>query len=182
MIKYNKIDNINYINNNKYNYKIYYFYKMSNIINYTICCKNVIIVMIIISIIIGIYHIILYNRYGKYLIYHDISNKKIKIPLININISGWTISHFIFYFILWFIFPKCIYIIIIIGILWKFIENLLGYYNNNIDLQHKITRKYNKIEYNNWWSGSFRDIIVNIIGVYIGFNIYNILNNIWYYI
>jgi hypothetical protein len=150
---------------------------MINIIDNLICCKKTIYIMIIISIIIGIYHIIIYNKYGKSLIYYDKLNKRHKIPFINISISGWTISHLIFYLILGLIFPECIFIIIIIGVLWEFIENLLGYYNNNINLQHKITRKSNKIYYNNWWSGSFKDIIVNIMGVYIGFYISKLLIN-----
>lgn len=150
---------------------------MSNIINKILCCKEMIIISIVIAILIGIYHKILVNKYNKNMIYFDILNKKINIPVININISGWTLSHLIFYFILGLIFPKCIYIIIIIGIFWEFIENLLGYYNKNIELQRTITRNYSNIEYNNWWSGSFKDIIVNIIGVSFGFFInYNFLN------
>lgn len=92
------------------------------------------------------------------------------------SISGWRISHFITFFIAGFLFPECICLIFILGVVWEMIEYSMA----NICIF--ISKKYNsekyqkneKIEgimYNNnggWLDGSVEDIIYNTLGLFFG--------------
>lgn len=77
--------------------------------------------------------------------------------------NTWLLSHFILYFILGLIFPLCDGPIIVAGILWEFVEALLGW------TLGPVTRMTpNGIEKTYWWQGNIMDILVNIIGFYLG--------------
>lgn len=144
---------------------------MSKIINKLIFCEKPIKILIIIAITIGIYNIVLRKIYGSNIVNYDILNKKIfSIPLLENCCSGWTISHFIFYLILGFIFPDCIIVIFIISIFWEFIEVFIGSYLYGNSWKRQITRVNNNIEYStNWWAGSYKDIIFNFFGLLVGY-------------
>lgn len=144
---------------------------MNDIVDKIISCDKPIRILVFISIIIGLYNIILRKIYRDDFIYHDILNKKIfNLDILENCCSGWTLSHFIVYFILGLLFPDCFVIIIIISILWEFIEVLIGSYVNGDNWRRQITRDKNEIEYStNWWSGSYKDIIFNILGFITGY-------------
>ena len=107
----------------------------------------------------------------------DILNKK----LINFEVFGqpccswWPISHFILYLILGFLFPDYQLEFILIGIGWELLECLMG----RICRQFSSVKKEEDakgVEYVYWMSGSFKDIIFNIAGLYTGVLLNRIIN------
>ena len=97
----------------------------------------------------------------------DFLNKKI----INIELfnkpccSWWPVSHFILYFILGFLYPDYQFEFIMIGIGWELIEHVSSPISK---LMRANNENLTDIEYTSWVSGSFNDIIFNIIGLYTG--------------
>lgn len=83
---------------------------------------------------------------------------------LNEYFDGWGISHFILYAIMVYNFPKNWLFIIIIGIIWEFIEILLSY---NTFLNCYLLN-YGRDKYTKWWYGRYQDIIMNIFGVIFG--------------
>lgn len=126
-------------------------------------------IMLIIGLIIILYHQVLKYYYGKEYISKDFLNHKI------CNTSGgfgfdfcsrWAISHFIFYFILGFSFPKYWDLLIAVGILYEIFEAVYGMFSN----EKRDPRIYNgKITYSSgWWAANYTDIIANLFGLFLG--------------
>jgi hypothetical protein len=91
----------------------------------------------------------------------------------NINITGWSATHFIVFAIAGYYGHKHIICLMLIGILWELIEVMLSFVTNvpftdiNIKKSLQNNRKINNDNYN-WWYGSFSDIIVNFLGLMTG--------------
>lgn len=105
-----------------------------------------------------------HNRFSEF----DPLNKIfINVPYLENCCSWWPLSHFFFFFILGLLFPECDIPVVIGGILWELFE-VIVYYSIKQERQG-IRRGNDKIEYsNNWWSGSTKDILMNIMGFYLG--------------
>jgi|LakMenEpi03Aug12_release.lakeMendotaPanAssembly.Ray.scaffolds.fasta_scaffold03339_15 hypothetical protein len=82
--------------------------------------------------------------------------------------SGWVASHFIFYFILGFMFPYCARGILTIGLLWEIFESVLGYIKKSKDDCPKELNKENFEYTRSWWTGTVKDVIVNTCGFLFG--------------
>lgn len=103
--------------------------------------------------------------------YKDILEKKIGIY----ELDGWSVSHFIFYLIIGYNFPQKKYLIIAFcfGLAWEIFEHMygkhrpgwLGGYGGECDLST------DRLE-GNWWYGKYSDIILNLLGLYIGYYLY----------
>ena len=121
--------------------------------------------------------IIIYGSILHFTNSSDIFNKK----LINFDIFGqpccswWPISHFILYLILGFLFPDYQLEFILIGIVWELLECLMGFICRDFSSVKKGDDA-NGVEYVYWMSGSFKDIIFNIIGLYTGVLLNRIIN------
>jgi len=72
----------------------------------------------------------------------------------------WGLSHFVLFAILGFFFPSCDIVIISIGILWEFVEHILGIYARPISPRGRAPVQ--------WWYGSAMDVVINILGFYVG--------------
>ena len=103
-----------------------------------------------------------------YLYFLKISNSKgntsvkkiiTKVPFNNPNF--WKLTHLILFFILGLLFPRSDLIVIGFGIIWELIEHTLG-------LTAPKIKSGGKIEYFQWWHGDPSDIIVDVLGYYIG--------------
>jgi len=81
--------------------------------------------------------------------------------------SWWPISHFILFFIIGLLFPRgCDLVAIGGGIVWELFE-VCAYYTLNMDRQ--AVRSGSGVQYSgNWWAGSFKDLIFNTMGFYLG--------------
>ncbi len=136
-------------------------------------CKIPIIIMGVLVILIWIYGFAL-RVYGKGLrAPYDILNKK----LFSWKLFGdsccsfWPISHFILFFILGAIWPGCHILLLIAGVLWEIMEEIGG---RTGDLFYKrihpskSKKKFKNLEYTRWWSGSIKDIVFNVAGLYLG--------------
>jgi len=83
---------------------------------------------------------------------------------LNEYLDGWGISHFILYAVMVYIFPKNWLFILMIGIIWEFIEVLLSYYS----ILNCYLLNYGRNKYTKWWYGRYQDIIMNIFGIIFG--------------
>jgi len=88
------------------------------------------------------------------------------LPLVNgFAISGWSISHYILYFVLGFYFPEYIYLILISSSIWELIEEGIAYIVRNYFAGDKLAymRDSWKMQGNTW------DVIWNNVGMVCGY-------------
>lgn len=133
-------------------------------------CLGVYIIFGIVVILIVLYWMYLAIRYGfESTVYHDFMNRKVfDLPWLENCCSWWPLSHFIVFFILGVFFPSCDVLVIGAGILWELFEMVMAKLFNR---QRQGIRRdtSNRVEYSsNWWAGSLKDIIFNILGFYSG--------------
>jgi hypothetical protein len=106
--------------------------------------------------------------YGKFRCTH----KNFKDPLetrLLWNLDGWSASHFIWYMLLGYLFPKTFILSTTVGIVWELFEHYygkerpgwLGGYGDCKDLASDK-------ETDNWWYGKRSDIMCNTSGFLIG--------------
>jgi len=94
--------------------------------------------------------------------------------------SLWPVSHLLIYILASLRFQKLNQKIFLffIGIIWEIIEEKLSYIIK-LDKEDKTFKKKHaikikgKLQYENWWSGTFSDIIFNTLGITIGILIIN---------
>lgn len=77
---------------------------------------------------------------------------------IRCDLDWWSVTHFIFYIILGFMFPHLWYILIILGISWELIEFGVS----------KIEKTYFT---SNYWRGRWSDLVVNTFGFIVGLSL-----------
>jgi len=88
--------------------------------------------------------------------------------IFTIDISAWSLSHFIFYTILGYYYPKKIKTLIAVGIAWEFIEYIGGTFIISPQAEiDKITAKGLKYK-SKWWAGCASDLIYNYLGILVG--------------
>jgi hypothetical protein len=103
----------------------------------------------------------------------DILNKKIfDLRVFNELCCGsWTISHYILFAIVGYLYPTCDLQAITAGIIWELVE--IGFYKVAMSEGRQPVRTAEGIEYSkSWWNGGIKDIIFNIAGFYTGKVIY----------
>ncbi len=134
-------------------------------------CRKPLIILILVALVIGIYWLYLKNQYGSKMVYGDFMNEKvIDLPFLENCCSWWPISHFILNAILGFFFPQCAVLIIGLGIIWELVEVVMGSLVVGQTWQRQALRSTASVEYSqNWWAGSFKDIIMNITGFFFGY-------------
>lgn len=132
-----------------------------NSCNISKCYKAIIILLIVGMIIIISYIISICKGVNK------IQSDTLGMSIVDLCVTSftiWSLSHFILYFILGYYFPNCGCIIISIGIIWEIIEESLGYVFPKIN----VKQQNGLVESVRWWKGSVFDIIVDILGFYLG--------------
>lgn len=139
-------------------------------------CFGVYWIFLLIILMIFLHWIILAANYGKNYKSGDILNRKI-ITIANIDLSGWTISHFVLFFILGFLFPNCLMILVIAGLLWELVEYSIGYI-----LKTYLNKKEEKVtdsniayseEYLTW---NYLDPFMDLSGIFLGVSLRLLLN------
>lgn len=99
------------------------------------------------------------------------------IPGIERGFSSWPISHFILYLILGYTFPKEWPFLLVVGIVWEFIEVSIGKAEDKIFGKNKDITKISDVQYeNNWCTGDFADIAFNITGMIAGIAIRTVVD------
>ena len=75
----------------------------------------------------------------------------------NMDLNGWSITHFIVFSIAGYYGHKNIIYILFVGIMWEITEVYLSFMNKNLTDNHP-----------DWWYGSYSDIIVDFLGLMTG--------------
>ena len=83
--------------------------------------------------------------------------------------SGWALSHYILNMVAGYIFPDCQLFIIFLGISWEIIECLISRFTTGLHKRFFIPEEPGvRVDYPNWMTGTFKDVIINIAGLYTG--------------
>ena len=106
--------------------------------------------------------------YGKF----RCNNKNFKDPLENkilFELDGWSMTHYLFFMLVGFIYPQKFIITMIIGIIWELFEhfygkNRPGWLGGYGDCNNLATDKIS----GNWWYGKWSDILCNSAGFITG--------------
>lgn len=127
-------------------------------------CKGTLIILLIVALVIFA-HFIIMKLSGENLSETDFMNKGVFV-IEGKTWSWWPISHFILYFILGFFFPQCFLLLMVISIGFEIFETTMG--NITRGLQEAPSQANPDVEYQDWWAGSFRDVVVNFLGFIVG--------------
>jgi len=125
------------------------------------CFKNILKVSFVVFLV-----IIFYSICCK-----KITNDAMKDPLISfkfINLTGWSLTHVLFFAYLGYYYPKCFNETMIIGIFWEMFEFSFGELFPKLlpNIAYKIDPFWTS-----WYYGCYEDIFMNIIGFIIGMSI-----------
>ncbi len=123
------------------------------------------------------YFVILKRIYGREFSKHDELNKKVlNAPFLGKNCcSTWPISHFVLYAIVAYVWPDKWKELFALGVAWEFTEGGFGYLQTPRDQspRFKNTRMSDgSIEYEQWWSSSYKDVLFNSAGIAAGLLLY----------
>ena len=132
--------------------------------------KDVYIYFSIIIILMIIYGVALYSIYGKdNIIDNEILNTEITKMEVFGNFGGWSISHIIVFYLAGFLFPEQWVLIFVLGVLWEFVEVVLG--ELFVKIMGKSENSGNrKVVYGDkWMDGNLNDIWYNTIGLFLGY-------------
>lgn len=112
--------------------------------------------------------------YGKYRCTHPSFKDPLE-KMIGIGeLDGWSVSHFMFFMLVGYIYPNTIIQTFIMGIIWELFEHFYGEYRPGWlggygDCNNMATDKMN----GNWWYGKWSDILCNLVGFIIGKGIHS---------
>jgi len=129
---------------------------------------NLYLVCTLMANIIMLYFLFLRKKFNGKVTTNDALNRKITdIPGLGKNCcSWWPISHFVFFFLLSYKWPQYWLHLVLLGIVWEVYEVVYG--KAGSQKKFKKTRVGNKIESENWWSSSAKDILFNGMGILLG--------------
>lgn len=82
------------------------------------------------------------------------------------DLDGWSMTHFVFFLFLGYLFPGNFLFILILGSSWELIEYWIG--KNNKSLMSGFDCNLNKLKQDEWWYGKISDLFVNLLGYMIG--------------
>ena len=82
------------------------------------------------------------------------------------DIDGWSITHFVFFLFLGYLFPGHFLFILILGSSWELVEYWIG--KNNKTLMRGVECNLNKLKKDEWWYGKMSDLFINLLGYLVG--------------
>lgn len=104
---------------------------------------------------------IISNKYDILTKSYNFTNYK----FLNEYVDGWGLSHLLLYGIMTFIYPNQWHFIFLIGVVWEIIEIILSY----IPIFKCYLLNYGRGQVTEWWYARFEDIIMNWLGIIIGY-------------
>jgi hypothetical protein len=134
-------------------------------------CSGAYAVLLTIVALILLYSLYLFTVYGmEAAVNYDVMNHKvIDLPWLENCCSWWPLSHLILFFFLGFCFPHCDFLVLTAGILWELVEVIISKLFHRPRQALRGATGDQGVEYStNWWAGSFKDILFNFIGFYLG--------------
>lgn len=130
------------------------------------CCRGAIYVLLVVFAFIVVYYV--YRRLvgGNVATADPLNRKVFSLPCLENCCSWWPISHFLLYAILGFFFPQCFFLLFLIGIGYELLEMILA---KIFGSERQPLAEADHVEYSqNWWSGSLKDILFNVLGLVTG--------------
>ena len=80
------------------------------------------------------------------------------------DFDGWSLTHFVFFYVLTSFYPKDWKMIFALGILWEMIENVFGGWNPE-NMRNILGFCKKKGDAQTWWYGKISDIFANSVGI-----------------
>jgi hypothetical protein len=97
--------------------------------------------------------------------FHDPLTNSVAGPPFDRYLDGWGITHFIFYGLLAYMFPKRIILIFLLGVAWEIIEVIFKDHPFYLsECKYEITTSHG-----GWWYGRWEDIVMNSLGILVGY-------------
>jgi hypothetical protein len=82
------------------------------------------------------------------------------------DIDGWSMTHFVLFLFLGYLFPGNFLFVLILGACWEFVEYLVG--KNNKKIMNGIPCNLFKLKQDQWWYGKVSDLFINLLGYLVG--------------
>ena len=104
--------------------------------------------------------------------YDPLNKKVISLPFISPNCcSWWPVSHFVYFFLAYLIWPGCSWQLFGLGVIWEIVEGGINWLETRKgeEIKHQTTRGESGVEYVTWWAASKKDILFNGVGLLAGY-------------
>lgn len=118
-----------------------------------------------------VYTVIIISIYGMEGVNdHDFLNQVYlyNVPIID-NFGGWSLAHFITFYIAGLLFPQQWILVFILGVAWEFFEFVIGLSLEGILGKSKYTGNRRSLYGTKWVTGNISDIWVNSVGLFLGY-------------
>jgi len=85
------------------------------------------------------------------------------------DLDGWSLSHFLFFMMIGYMYPDKFYLSVLLGIIWELFESFYGKKRPGFlgGFGDCATTDPN-VESGAWWYGRLSDIICNVVGLLVG--------------
>ena len=136
---------------------------------YTGRCKYAFISLILFGLSVFVWNAYMFTKGDDWIAQDPFNKKIIDWPLLENCCSWWPILHFIGFALLGWLFPNCWGLLFIGGILWELLEVVMNYLTKGTVVKQPMRVTSQKVEYSDvWWAGSFKDILFNGAGIFLG--------------
>lgn len=134
-------------------------------------CKGVFIILVLVALLVIAYWIFLMLTYRTVrIVKYDFLNYEVMHTSFMRPLSFWPITHFVLFFILGFLFPSCYVLVLSLGVVWEIIEVIFSkVFRTPYQTVRAEATNYSLEYHDNYWAGSFRDIIMNFAGFGLGY-------------
>ena len=101
---------------------------------------------------------------------NDILNQvyRYDVPIIG-NFGGWSLSHFIAFYIAGLLFPQKWVLVFVLGVFWEFFEIILGVMLEIFMGKSSYTGARKSLYGDKWVTGNLADIWINSAGLFLGY-------------
>ena len=145
--------NLNVFLNFEFWNSIIYFYKMLSTTQLQILFIFFICILVIMS-------------YGILLCMSGTSRDPLETTPIIWGIDGWSMTHFVFFLFLGYLFPGHFFFVFILGSSWELFEYWFG--KNNKKFSRGYDCNLNKLKQDEWWYAKGSDLFLNLLGYIVG--------------
>jgi len=104
--------------------------------------------------------------YGIILCMSNIQKDPLETKPIVWDIDGWSMTHFVFFLFVGYLFPGHFLFIFILGSSWELFEYWIG--KNNKSLTRGFECNLNKLKEDQWWYVKISDLFIKLLGYLVG--------------
>lgn len=110
--------------------------------------------------------ILVIKAYGILLCMSNLEKDPLEIKPIIWDIDGWSMTHFVLFLFLGYLFPGNFLFVLILGSLWELLEYWVG--KNNKKIMNGVICNLQKLNQEEWWYAKISDLFINLLGYVIG--------------